>query len=262
MRRAWLGLLVAALGCPRAPEPVPPDGEETHEPRDVGDDTPAPSRCGSDDTVFTDEAALPTFATLVATLVVHHEALPEALQRLGAHVSGDGGGGLPVPDAFAVRQWTWQVPLVASSIDALGLGTGELVAVHGSVGMLWVVPLGCSIEDAIPRLRDRFELNDVGTAVIATPLGERKIAHDVLVLPNALVLVPPGRARAVLTAWSTPMSIGGPPPLRQRVYALAPAPIRLVVRPVGLVEPGGTAEAAEVALRIERDRLDVVPSSK
>lgn len=263
-RRAVLVLAVAVGGCPRAPDPVVPDGDDTQHaaPLDAGDDTLAPARCGDEGTVFTDGASVPTFATLIATIAVHDDALPDALRRLSAHVTNDGAG-LPVPDAFAVRQWTWQVPLVASIFTALGLGVGEMVAVHGSVGMLWLAPLGCTLEDATLHLRDRFDLNDVGTAVIATPRDRDTMAHDVLVLPGAMVLVPPGRAREVLTAWSMPQTIGGPPPLRQRIFALLPATIRVVARPVGLVDPeSGTTGADEVALRLEGEHLEVVPGSK
>jgi hypothetical protein len=201
-------------------------------------------------------------ATLVASFAMHDEGLARALSRLADHVARDGGG-LAVPEAFAVKQWTWQVPLVAASLAGLGVHGGQLVAVHGAAGNVWLAPLGCALDELAPRLADRFAIIDTGAAVIATPLQRETMAHDVLLMPAAIVLVPPGRAREVLAAWSTPTTVGGPPPLRERVLSLSDAPVRMVARPRGLLAPQANATAAtELALRVEAERLEVVPPSQ
>jgi hypothetical protein len=254
--RRTLGALGAllVLGCPARPPTTTTATSETPP------DEPA-SNCGDADDRFVDAAALPADASMLALLDGDAAVLDAALARLEQHLRG-GAAGLSVPTAFALGQWRWEVPLVRRSLALIGVTTGGLAAVQlapvgAGVGpRVWAAPLACPVEQIIAAL-DGFEIQDTGGVVIATPRDRTRFAYDVVVRPDAVVLGPEGAARRVLAAWDRPLATAGGTTLRQHVFDLEPAAVRIAVRETGLLGlDAGASDAATHLVRIDGDGLD------
>jgi hypothetical protein len=138
---------------------------------------------------------------------------------------------------------------VQSVLTSAGFVAGELAAVHtDEVPPMWILPLGCPIADAIARLQhdERLAVRDLGDAAIAGPAPGTEFAFDVIVHRDAIALVAAGRARDVLAAWrQPPPDTGLPAPLPGGVVAtIERAPIRMLLRPSGLVAPDAASTSA------------------
>lgn len=252
-------LVLLALGCPAGPStpPTATTANSTSEapPRD------APPECGDADDRFVDAAALPADASVLAVLDGDAAVLDAALAQLEQHVRGPSTG-LSVPTAFALGQWRWEVPLVRRSLASLGVATGGLAAVQvarvgaGVGARVWAAPLTCPVEHLVATLDD-FEIQDTGGVVIATPRDRTRFAYDVVVRPDVVVLCPEGAARRVLAAWDRPVAPTAGTTLRQHVFDLAPAAVRIAVRETGLLGlDAGASDTATHLVRIDADGLD------
>ena len=239
--RAGVVVLAMLLGCPQKPDPHPPDdgGNTT---------TPAPT-CGTAATMLADPSrTLPHRATMVATIELGDPTLADALAQISSHAR-DRHSALPVRSAFSIAQWSWEVPLVQSVLQREGFVAGELAAVHlDEVPPLWIMPLGCSLADAIAVLEHDASLSvrDLGEAAIASPIAGSAFAFDVLLHRDAIALVATGKGREALAAWREPApDTGLPAPKAGGVVAkIERAPIRMLLRPSGLVAPDAASTSA------------------
>lgn len=256
-RALLLGALMTA--CPAGGTTTPPDttGDTATDAHTDGLPTP---RCDRAPASFDPAASLPHDATMAAVLSLDDDTLPAALERLATHAKG-GSSRLPVAVAFALAQWSWQVPLVRAHLEDLGFGGAELHAfVLGGVPA-WALPRGCTLEESLERLQrdDRFTVKDTGGEVIATAVDPGRSAYDVLSRGDVVVLCPHGKVRTLLAAWRPPApgdTLETVPPV-VAVHALAPAPARVVVRMTALLEPGAPeTHAGAVALRATADAID------
>lgn len=248
-----------ALGCPAGPSTPPTTTDATA--TSAAPPGEAPPVCGDADDRFVDAAALPADASMIAVLDGDAAALDAALARLEEHVRGTTAG-LSVPTAFALGQWRWEVPLVRRSLASIGVATGGLAAVQvarvgtGAGARVWAAPLTCPVERIVAALDD-FEIQDTGGVVIATPRDRTRFAYDVAVRPDVVVLCPEGAARRVLAAWDRPVAPSAGTTLRQHVFELAPATVRIAIRETGLLGlDAGASDTATHLVRIDADGLD------
>lgn len=253
--------LVLLLACgPRTVTTPPaaaadPAGPTTHPP------SPVRAPCGSPGEDFSDHAWTPPDAPAVASIRLDATDLSAALTALGDHVRTPGHG-LPIPLALSLGQWSWQVPLVASTLDAAGFAPGELTFVASNdAAHAWVWRSTCDLDEILARIEAAWAVRTRRTtlAVIGTPAAptpERPaFPYDVLVLPaERLALVPAGRGSAVLTRWTRlapAPSLGGTVQTAgRRLDQLDPAPVRLVVQGLALVDAAATTAGDVHALRI------------
>ncbi|MEM9458270.1 MAG: hypothetical protein AAGF11_29105 [Myxococcota bacterium] len=186
--------------------------------------------------------------------------LAATLTTLGAHVRAPGHG-LPIPLALSLGQWSWQVPLLASTLDAAGFAPGELTFVASDdAAHAWVWRSTCDLDEILARIESAWAVRTRRTtlAVIGTPAAPPDgpaFPYDVLVLPGErLALVPAGRGSTVLTRWTRPApapSVGGTVKTAgRRLDELAPAPVRLVVQGLALVDAAATTAGDVHTLRI------------
>lgn len=245
--RAGVVAIVVLLGCPQKPDPQPPDDGG-----DASSGAPEPAAtptCGDEATMLADPArTLPHGATMVAMIELGDPALPDALAQISAHAR-DRHSALPVRSAFSIAQWSWEVPLVQGALRSVGFVAGELAAVHmEDVPPLWIMPLGCSLDDAIAALERDASLGvrDLGEAAIASPVAGSTFAFDVLLHRDAIALVAKGKGRDALAAWREPApDTGLPAPKAGGVVAkIERAPIRMLLRPSGLVAPDAASTSA------------------
>ncbi|HWB80588.1 MAG TPA: hypothetical protein VG755_36750 [Nannocystaceae bacterium] len=244
--RAGLVAMAMLLGCPQKPDPHPPDddgGSAT---------TPEPTRaptCGGAATMLADPSrSLPHGATMVALIELGDPTIAEALAQISDHAR-DEHTALPVRSAFSIAQWSWEVPLVQQALQRQGFVAGELAAVHmDAVPPLWIMPLGCSLAEALAVLEHDAQLSvrDLGEAAIASPVAGSTFAFDVLLHRDAIALVAAGKGREALAAWRDPApDTGLPAPKAGGVVAkIERAPIRMLLRPSGLVAPDAASTNA------------------
>lgn len=246
--RAGLVAIALLLGCPQKPDSHPPDDDGGNATSGPPEPTPA-AKCGSTATMLADPArTLPHGAAMVALIELGEPTIADALAQLSAHAR-DEHTALPVRSAFSIAQWSWEVPLVQSVLQRAGFVAGELAAVHmDDVPPLWIMPLGCSLADAIAMLeRDAsLSVRDLGEAAIASPVAGSPFAFDVLLHRDAIALVATGKGREALAAWREPApDTGLPAPKAGGVVAkIERAPIRMLLRPSGLVGPDAVSTSA------------------
>ncbi len=249
--------LVALLACD-GPATTPPfETPAQPAPNPDPDPPPAgPTRCGDASTVFTEAAALPADAGLVALVATGDAGLDSALLRLERHARG-GDSGLSVPTAFVLGQWRWEVPMVRGAFAAIGVDAGMLASVQTGTLRLWAAPLGCPADAVIAGLARDFEVADKGATAIATPRDRTRFAHDVVVRTDAVVLCPPGTGRRVLAAWERPWPTAAGISLRQRAFDLEPSALRIAIRETGILAESATdARSGDHLLRVDGERLD------
>lgn len=259
-----LGLGLGLVGC--RPEPTTTPTQTGNSPpvetTTPTEPEPEPAACTPTD-AFDDHAWAPAESPAVASIALDHPELPEALHALAEHTRGEGHG-LPIPLAFSLSQWSWQVPALVATLRQAGFAPAELVFVAGDPSdHAWVWRSACDLDAALETIGDRWRVRSrtVVEGVIASPLPPDEpdgvaFPYDVLVLPgDRFALVPAGQAATTLQRWDRPApttALGSPAPgPGDRLDALAPAPIRLVVRGHALVDPSTTTAPDETrSLRI------------
>ncbi len=254
-------MLALASGCPHR-HVQGDDGAPDSAP--VATDEPPPSepelpRCGDGTEHSRDLHFVPRDVVLAGAIDLRAHGLALALGKLRDHV---GNAGLPVRAAFALGQWHWQVPLLVDTLARRGIATGELVALASSDGLGgWVLPLGCTQDEAIATLRARgVDVQDAGTiAVVAAVEGET--AWDLVIGPGAIAtLAAAGRGRelaARLGPGARPTSPTPPTPA-ERLAAIEAAPVRVVVVAHGFTTSGVLADGSARALRATAEAIDDV----
>jgi len=246
MRRwAWL-VALGLTGCPR-PHAAPAPSEPA--PPAAPDPLPSLSTCPVA-TPFETLSWVPPAAEAVTLIDLADDTLPEALARLseGARTPERQ---LPIRVAFALGQWTWQVPLLRSTLTQAGFEPQQLVHIALADGTsAWAWSPSCELDTLTTNLERGWNLSlratPYGAVAIAglTETGEPAFPYDFIAYgASAFVLVPAGRAHAVAQRLAQRSSDPSKPGLGETADALEAAPIRLVVRTGSLLTPGSDARA-------------------
>lgn len=242
-RPGWL-LLLGLTGCPgphTTPTPTAPA------PKATPDSKPGLAACPSVGP-FETLSWIPPAAEAVTLLDLSDEALPEALANLSAGARTPQRQ-LPIRVAFALGQWTWQVPLLRSTLARAGFEPQQLVHIALPDGTsAWAWPPSCDLDTLSANLQRSWSLSlratPYGAVAVAglTEAGEPAFPYDFLAYgASAYVLVPAGRAHAVAQRLAERSTNPSHPSLGEAADALQAAPIRLVVRAGSLLTPGADA---------------------
>ncbi|MCR9164206.1 MAG: hypothetical protein ACE37F_17735 [Nannocystaceae bacterium] len=249
-----MAMLGALSGCPTQ-RPAPQAPEPDPQPPAT-----AVLACPAD-APFTTLGWTPPSAESVAVVDLRADALDETLRRLSEGAKSPDRQ-LPIRLAFSLGQWTWQVPLLRTTLASAGFDPAQLVHVSLPDGAsAWAWPQSCDL----PTLADNLA-TAWGMRVRSTPYGavglvpsdasgdEVAFAYDFIAYgASAYLLVPAGRAQAVASRLAERGSDLGAPSLGQIASELDEAPVRLVVRTGALLTPGATADAPD---RVSRHRVD------
>ncbi len=257
MRPTQLCLCAAlAMGCrasagPSAPADHPTRAESTPEPA-------APVACVGDDG-FATLSWVPPAAQAVTLIDLRSPELPEALVRLeqGAR---DPQRKLPIRVAFALAQWTWQVPLLRSTLERAGFDPAQLVHVALDDGTsIWAWPPACDFESMQRNLAQGW-----GTALRTSPYGAvasagvepsgaQTFPYDFIAYgASTLALTPAGRAGAVAQRLAERPRDPSSPRMADLVSSVEPAPLRIAVRTDALLTPGADTQTSQGPIATHR----------
>ncbi len=231
----WVPLLAALPGCPHPdPSPDPAHPASAPEPASAPASIPA---CGPADQRFATLGWMPADARAAAVVRLDDPQLADALALVGAGAR-DAERQLPIRVAFSVGQWTWQVPLLRSTLAQAGFAPRQLAYVALPDGTtIWAWPSGCDLETTTENLRAAWGLElrttPYGAVAVAPrrPDGGPTFAYDFVIWGASFAaLVPAGRAGSV----TQQLADRGGDPLRERLGSalerLQPAPIRMAIR--------------------------------
>jgi len=250
-KRLALALVVLTLAaCPPSVTPsIPPPGPAT-----APEPAPsAPSFCEPTGAAFDDHRWIPVGAPAAATVQLDHPDLDAALAQLSTFTRTPGHG-LPIPLAFSMGQWSWQIATVRATLGQAGFAPAELVFVGGQeADHAWFWRSACDLDEAIARIEAAWAVRSKrvieGMVLTPQPTTEPdalRFPYDVLMLSGErFALVPAGRASTLLRRWSrpaTPVGAGGAQPsIGARLDELEPAVIEIVVSGHALVDPSAEA---------------------
>lgn len=254
MRRAWcVAVLLGVAGCPQ-PTITPPTTTPEPEPEPA-----AIVACPADDP-FTTLGWVPPSAESVALVELRSSALEGTLRQLSEGAKSPDRK-LPIRLAFALGQWTWQVPLLRTTLSSAGFDPVQLVHVSLPDGAsAWAWPQSCDLPTLTDNLADAWGLSvrstPYGAVAVAPPsTGDEGVAfaYDFIAYgASAYLLVPAGRAQAVAARLAERPSDPSAPSLGQTAADLDDAPVRLVVQTGALLMPGADADAPD---RVSRHRV-------
>lgn len=260
-RSAWL-LALGLTGCP-GPGTTPAPTE----PKPAPVATPTVSACPAA-APFETLSWIPPAAEAVTLLDLADPGLPEALAELSEGARSPDRQ-LPIRVAFALGQWTWQVPLLRSTLSQAGFEPAQLVHIALPDGTsVWAWSPTCDQDTLTKNLEQGWGLTlrttPYGAVAVAgrTETGEPAFPYDILAYgASAYVLVPAGRAHAVAQRLAERPSDPSTPSLGDLADSLEAAPIRLVVRTGSLLTPGAdaTATSSTAAHRVNAGGWTPVP---
>lgn len=252
----WLGAAACRPAGPSDPPEPPPTLEPA--PREAEPGVQDPPSCGPKGEGFDAHAWAPETAPAVASIHLDDPELQPALSALGAHVRGSGHG-LPIPLAFSLGQWSWQIPTLVGTLRQAGFHPRELVFVAGDDGdHAWVWRSTCDLDQAVEHIEAAWSVRARRTVegMVATPRTTTAppFPYDVLMLPGQrMALVPAGRATAVLDRFARPaprlgLGVATVPTAGRRLDELDTAPVRLVFVGRALLDPAAGSAAHEPRL--------------
>lgn len=264
--RAAVLLVTLVVACHESSPPtIAPASDTAAQPRE----SPPPEAefsCGPGDERLDRYDFIPAGARVAASVDLAARDLEPALERLTEHARGSQHE-LPIDVAFALAQWSWQLPLLRSTLDRGGLQPGELVFVQLPESLpVWFFRATCDLDELLDHVRGTWGLDVRRSvdAVVATPQAEDApgFAYDLVVLPaGRLALVPAGSASALLEALQSPSpSLGAgptPPSPGERLQSVDAAPIRVVVQGRGLIGGEGSLgrDGSDRSLRVTAERV-------
>jgi hypothetical protein len=225
-----LVVVLALFGCDK-PDTVPPE--------------PAAPACGKGGERFAEYGFVPANVRAAVRLRLDDPRFDASLRALSDAARGEGHA-LPIDLAFALGEWSWQVPLVRSTLARAGHRPAELVYLHTSAGVsAWAWPSSCDLDvqtDAAARGWS-LTLKPAAYGAVARA-GAEGFAYDVLYYREAFVALAPAGGASALAQSLAAVSGGDEGIAPGEVLGSAEAPIHLVLRGRALVDPGVEAEGA------------------
>jgi hypothetical protein len=226
MRRCWLALAVT-IACDRPTATDPPEPEVV--------------ACGEGGERFSDYGFVPAGVRAAVRLRLDAPELEASLHALSESARGDGHG-LPIDLAFAFGQWSWQVPLVVSTLQRAGHRPGELVYLHTSKGVsAWAWPSSCDLDVQTVLARRGWSLVVKPAAYGAVARGGEAFAYDVLYYRGAFVAFAPAGQASALAQSLAAAPAGVDEAVPADVLGQVEAPIHVVLRGRALVDPDAEA---------------------
>ena len=201
-----------------------------------------PPACGSGGERFAEYGFVPPTVRAAARLRLDDPSFDASLSALTEAARGEGHG-LPIDLAFAIGQWSWQVPLVRSTLQRAGHRPSELLYLQTSTGIsAWAWPSSCDLAVHTDAAKRGWSLAVKPSAYGAVARGGETFAYDVLYYRDAFVaLAPAGQAPALAQSLAA-VPVGSEGPAPGDVLASAAAPIHLLVRGRSLVDPAVEAD--------------------
>jgi len=229
-RRLWLAMTL--VSCRSDPPPEPPEPELAAAPSE-----PSPP-CGPVGLRFLHLGWAPAELSSLAVIDLEHPELAAALAAVRSFVN-DPRQEIPIDVAFAISQWSWQVPGLRTTLAGIGVRPSELAYVRTPAGIAaWVVPLQCDIDQAIARMQAawRLEIRRTLSGVVASPSTNGAFAFDVVFLEGErIALAPVGSGATILEIFHA-QDPGEPKrSAADALGQLGPAPVRAVARNHGLL---------------------------
>jgi hypothetical protein len=250
MRAAFV-LALALAACERPASPAPPEPV----PAQRSAAAPAEPPVCTDVPAFADLAWVPATATMLAVLDLGEPSVAPALAEV-SKLARAPGHGLPIATAFAMANWSSEVPLVRGTIDALGMNPGALAQVELEGVRAWVWPAACDLDRLEPRTVGELRLRwrDAAGFSVASASTERRgdapFPFDLVALPgDRFALVAAGRGPGFAEALARPQPTPAPPSLAAALASIDPAPVRAAVRDRGLLDPSSTSAGRDVVVR-------------
>lgn len=248
MRRRLLLPMLLAVGCPKpaATGPSPPVDAPTLDPS-----SPAIVACPAEDP-FVAFGWVPPAAEAVTLVELDAPGLADALTQL-AEGAKDPQRQLPIRVAFALGQWTWQLPLLRTTLAQAGFAPTQLVHVSLPGGAsAWAWPQSCDLPTITDNLSQGWGLSLRPTpygAIALSPQtedGALAFAYDFIAYgASAYLLVPAGSAHAVAQRLAErptdPARLG----LGEQAAGLLDAPLRIAIHNRALLTPGAEPNAAQ-----------------
>ena len=244
-----------AVGCPK-PATTPstsPDTAETPSPAPETSvvECPAPEP-------FASLRWVPPRAEAATVIALDDPGLPEALALLQQGVRSPERQ-LPIRVAFALGQWTWQVPLLRTTLERAGFSPAQLVHVALPDGTsAWAWPPSCDLETLRANLERGWSLTlrttpyGATAAASRTPEGDLAFPYDFVAYgASAYLLVPAGKASAITQQLAERSPEPGASNLGEQAVGLQPAPLRAAIRNTALLTPGAPASNTTSLHRID-----------
>lgn len=256
MRSAPHGLAFALVlsGCPSPPQTPAVSTPEAPPPS-----APAVTMCTGAEP-FIGLGWIPPSTEALALVDTRAPTLSDALAQL-AEGARSPERTLPIRVAFALGQWSWQVPLLDSTLERAGFDPAQLVHVTLPDGdSAWAWPQHCDLETVQANIATGWGLSvrttPYGAVAVAglTAEGEPDFPYDFIALGAAAYLVvPAGRARAVAQRLAERSLDPANPGIGDTASTVDPAPIRVLVRSGALLTPGAAAGPSD---RLQAFRID------
>jgi hypothetical protein len=247
------------LGCPRpSGDTAPPD----QDPEPATSKAPPPQAakpCGPGKERLGAYAWLPAQAQVVASIDLTAAGSDDAIGLLSEY-GRQPDSGLPIDVAFALGQWSWQVPLVQTTLTSAGFDPGELAYVRLPDGAsAWLFTSTCDFDTIEANVQQwwgvQVRRTATGAVAVAADPDTKPFAYDVVFMPaDRIALVPAGGATAfeqALARRPDPADLTGEASVSAAAVLaeLEMAPIRLVIAPG--VAVGSQDAAGLTSLRVD-----------
>lgn len=239
--------LSATLGCQPTTQ-APPSVEP--EPSTPVSAEPPPS-CAGQGERFVDYGFVGADVRAAASLDLTSPDLEASVAALSTRAR-DADHGWPIAFAFSAGQWSWQVPLLRSTLASAGFAPDELVYVAFEDGSsLWAWSSSCDLRTATAAVDHAWGLSLRPTAYgalagVGHEDGEPTFPYDVVVFGSEFFgFAPAGRGHAV--AQHMAASRRGEPASRlgTDLAAIEASPVRAVMPNLALLGSGAEPGSAE-----------------
>jgi hypothetical protein len=251
--RAALAIALALASCDK-PTTTTPDGDAKAPP--APDAQRASSTCEtprSHDTL----SWVPPTATRLALFDLADPALDAALAHL-AKLAREPNHGLPITTAFSIANWVTELPILRGTLRSLDMAPPALAHVEVAGTTAWLWPASCDVRRLEAQLAGpkRLRFRTGPSFVVASGIDDDARAafpFELVVVHDWVALVRLDKGAAFADAAQRERQQQDPPALVEAMTSIEPAPVRVLVRAGGLVDPASATVGTEHALRATKD---------
>jgi len=158
------------------------------------------------------------------------------------------------------------VPIVRRTLQSLEMAPPVLAHVEVDGTTAWMWPSSCDVQRLETQAEQRrLRFRSGPSFVVASPIDDAartEFPFDLVIVHDWLALVPPGKGSAFADAAERRPQQQDPPALTEALSSIEPAPVRMVLRERGLVDPTSAPEGSDHALRATKDgasRVELAP---